>query len=112
MKSKLEVAAMIARVENGLTPEQAHHLDSARWFLFSGRGSGRSHVYAVAVISEAIRRPGEYVPIIDHDGGNHGDRWICEIIYAIIRRVFPADGEARRFSIRRGAVRSLCYEDA
>jgi hypothetical protein len=60
-------ARVMQALTNKLTVEQQTHWRSILWLLSDiNRGSGRTRLMAIALIYEALDRPGKHIYIFDH----------------------------------------------
>lgn len=87
-----------------VTPMQAKALPVLRWLLDTkeSRGSGRTEALAIAYISLAIEKPGEWLEVRDHYPNNQADRYLMGRIMAVANKYFPKVGfEFMQYRFRR-----------
>jgi hypothetical protein len=66
-EAKVELKLQVkTELKNFLNPTQVAALEHIGWFLYGGRGTGRSYVAATAAIFVAIDNPNTWVQIWDH----------------------------------------------
>ena len=64
---------------------QKEHLNSIRWLIGSGRGSGRSFLLAWVFIEYAISNCGVWVRVWDHHDSHRSRHWVLQSVRYILR---------------------------